>query len=168
MALLTASTIRTTPSDEVLFELLGRELEQRLPNGRDAGDAFVAKIRGLPVGLRSMASTYELSVSLCLDDLGWHFGNHHHKELARETERGLRELGAVRMASVFARSLELSEKYWEELGRGAWWNWYADSPLDEALGPLNDEAWALQEEKEILDYWVSYSREHPDQCVDDA
>lgn len=165
---LTVETIRTTPSDEVLFELLGRELKRRLPDGPEPSGAFVAKIRALPIGLRSMASTYELSQSLSLYGLAWHFGNHHHKGLARETERGLRELGAVWMASIFSRAFELSEQYWPELGRRDWDDWYGISPIDDALAQLDQEAWTLQRQKGILDYWLSYARAHPDRCVDGA
>jgi len=63
-----------------LFSLLGRELKDRITTKRGSPE-FVAEIKELPVGLRSMATTYELDVSLALDDLGWHFGNWHSVEL---------------------------------------------------------------------------------------
>jgi hypothetical protein len=37
---------------------------------------------------------------MALDDLGWHFYNFHSRELAEETYRGLRELGADEAAEI--------------------------------------------------------------------
>jgi hypothetical protein len=73
---LTENRILQCRNDDELFELLGLELTSRFPNGEGETeedlDAFVAKLRTLPVGLRAMASIYQLDVSLALDDLGWH------------------------------------------------------------------------------------------------
>jgi hypothetical protein len=49
---------------------------------------FLVELRRLPPGLRAMAATYELDVSLTMDDLGWHFGNWHSTELAQGTAHG--------------------------------------------------------------------------------
>ena len=68
-------------SDDELFSLLGEELKARIGRWVSSGE-YVAKIRNLPLGLRAMAATYELDVSLALDDLGWHFGNWHDAQLA--------------------------------------------------------------------------------------
>src|SRR5262252_3789767 len=102
-------------SDDELFALLGKELEGRISAARGSAE-FVAQIRELPVGLRAMAATYELDVSLALDDLGWHFGNWHNEELARETARGLETLGARELADLFRQAFEIAKKYWTELG----------------------------------------------------
>lgn len=91
-----------TGSNEQVMELLGKELESRLPSRNDP--EFLIELRKLPPGLRAMAATYELDVSLCMDDLGWHFGNWHDQELAEETAGGLEELGAKRSRRTLSRS----------------------------------------------------------------
>lgn len=59
---------------------LKQELEQLLTS-RVVGDpysndgSFAANIAGLPPGLRAMAATHWLDISLTLDSLTWHFGN---------------------------------------------------------------------------------------------
>src|SRR4051812_17256798 len=117
MSGITAHAIATA-SNEGIFELLGKELERCLPE-RD-GPEFVAEIRKLPPGLRAMAATYGLDVSLTLDDLGWHFGNWHSEELANETALGLEELGAVELARLFREAYGHAQRYWIELGSEKW------------------------------------------------
>ena len=70
---LTEDRIRAC-SDEELFELISSELRERLPDSPSYDfDLFMAKLRQLPIGLRAMAATYELDVSMCLEDFCWHF-----------------------------------------------------------------------------------------------
>jgi hypothetical protein len=161
---LTVELVRSTHSDDELFDLLGRELSRRLPNGRQASDGFVRQLRELPPGLRAMAATYELDVSLAMDDLGWHFGNWHHIGLAEETVAGLRELGATRMAEIVSAALALAKEYWRELGEEGWPDWYRDSPLERSLAPLNDEAWSLwgEHERGLFHHWLVHARAEPE------
>jgi hypothetical protein len=150
-------------SDEELFSLLGKELERRISAARGSAE-FIAEIRNLPIGLRAMAATYELDVSLTLDDLGWHFGNWHNSELAEETARGLEELGASELAQVFRQGFELAQEYWTELGTPNWTEWYHGSLLERFIGPLTDRARSILENKPrgIFQYWIDYARKHPD------
>src|SRR5258708_16159264 len=106
-------------SDEDLFSLLGHELEARITTKRGTPE-FVAEIQRLPVGLRAMAATYELDVSLALDDLGWHFGNWHNEDLAEETARGLELLGAKELSDLFRKAFQIAKNYWTELGAENW------------------------------------------------
>jgi len=149
-------------SDDDLFSLLGRELEDRITTERGSPQ-FVAEIRELPAGLRAMAATYELDVSLALDDLGWHFGNWHSVELAEETATGLDELGASELAEVFRGAFQLAQDFWIELGSEDWMDWYHGSPLEQAVDPLN-KAWLILAGKKngIFKYWVDYARSHPE------
>src|SRR5258708_11865211 len=124
-------------SDEDLFSLLGHELEARITTKRGTPE-FVAEIKELPFGLRAMAATFDLDVSLALDDLGWHFGNWHHVELAHETISGLHELGADRMAEIFGGALEHAQCYWTELGSENWLEWYPGSLLETAVASLTN------------------------------
>jgi hypothetical protein len=87
----------SSSSDEGLFKLLGAELECRISVNRNS-PAFLMEIQKLPIGLRGMAATYELDVSLTLDDLGWHFGNWHDLALAEETAHGLEILEAQELS----------------------------------------------------------------------
>ena len=163
MPALTPERIRSVESDDDLFDLLLEELARRLPGGRRATDDFVRELQALPVGLRAMAATYELDVSLTLDDLGWHFGNWHHLGLAEETAAGLRELGAARLAEIFSEAFAIAKEYWRELGKEAWSDWYRESPLERALGPLNDEAWLIYKQKRgVFHYWIAHARNHPE------
>ena len=149
-----------TGTDEEVLDLIVSELD-RLPARDDPG--FVPELRKLPVGLRAMAATYDLDVSLSLDDLGWHFGNWHDVELAEETAAGLEELGANELAAIFREALGHARRFWDYLGAEQWADWYPGSRLEEAVTPLNAKAWALHEAlgNGILSYWVQYARSNP-------
>jgi hypothetical protein len=164
MTNITPELIARTDSDEDLFALLGCELERQLPNGRRANDEFVAELRNLPRGLRAMAATYELDVSLTLDDLGWHFGNWHHLALGEETAAGLEELGATELAELFRAAFLLARDFWVELGAENWTEWYHGSPLEPAVTPLTVKAWAILDTKHmgLFSYWLEYARRHPE------
>ncbi len=152
-----------TSSDDELFELLGQELEGRITAVRSSPE-FLAQIRALPVGLRAMAATYEFDVSLALDDVGWHFGNWHSRELSEETAAGLDELGAVDLARIFREGYRIAQDYWKELGSEDWMDWYHGSEFEKAVDPLSREAWAILEGKKsgICDFWVEYARRFPE------
>ncbi|MGL4513232.1 MAG: DMP19 family protein [Lacipirellulaceae bacterium] len=165
MDFVTPEVVAATSSDDDLFQLLGRELERRLPNGRQATDEFVQELRSLPLRLRSMAATFELDVSLTMDDLGWHFGNWHHEGLAEETALGLEELGATRLAEIFREAFRQALVFWAPLGCDDWMEWYHGSALEESVHALNTEAWALQNERGILELWPLYARKHPERLV---
>jgi len=152
-----------TSSDEDLFSLLAHELETRIISERGAPE-FVAEIKGLPVGLRAMAATYELEVSLALDDIGWHFGNWHNIELSEETAKALLELGAPELAEVYQAAFRLAQDHWTELGSEGWSEWYYGSPLEKALAPLTKRAWSILEGRKngIFNYWVDYARRFPE------
>jgi hypothetical protein len=155
--------IISSSSDDKLFSLLGEELERRITTKRGS-QAFIAQIRGLPVGLRAMAATYELDVSLTLDDLGWHFGNWHDHTLAEETARGLEVLGASELAVIFREAFRLALPHWNELGMRGWSQWYHGSPLERVVEPLNKQARTFlgKHKNGIFYYWVDYARKHPD------
>jgi hypothetical protein len=162
MSSLTLEAIDSCSNDE-LFSLLGKELERRISAARGSQE-FVAEIRNLPIGLRAMAATYELDVSLALDDLGWHFGNWHNLDLAEETAQGLEELGAGELAKAFKEAFQLAKEYWTELGSENWMRWYHGSPLEKAMEPLDKRACSILAAKKngIFEYWVDYARRHPE------
>ncbi len=78
----------STEDDELVsrvFALLKGRLHAN-PYGWDG--AFAQEICSLPAGLRAMAATHHLDVSLMMDDIGWHFLNFGHPTQVEETERG--------------------------------------------------------------------------------
>jgi hypothetical protein len=162
MNILTPEAISASSDDE-LFKLLGKELAERISVNLDSLE-FVAEIQKLPIGLRAMSATYELDVSLVMDDLGWYFGNWHNTVLAEETIRGLDELGATELALIFKEAFQIALRYWAELGTKDWSNWYHDSLLEKESKSLNEQACKILEAKKnaIFEYWVSYARKYPE------
>ena len=73
-----------------IFSLLSNRIKA---NAYEEDGSYADAIRRLPKGLRTMAATHYLDISLTLDDIGWHFLNFGEPNLVRETEVGLRELG---------------------------------------------------------------------------
>ena len=114
-----------------------------------------------------MAATYELDVSLVMDDLGWHFGNWHNTILAEETACGLDELGATELALIFKEAFQIAFRYWDELGTKDWSKWYHDSAMEKEIEPLNKQAWKILEGKKngVFEYWVNYARKYPESVI---
>ncbi len=150
-------------SDDELFVLLKNALEQQI-TAHPASPEFITQIRGLPVGLRAMAATHQLDVSLTLDDLGWHFGNWHSLELAEETALGFDELKAVELAMIFREAFRLAQNYWTELGTENWTQWYHGSEFQQVIKPIDEKARCLLDTKKrgLFDYWLSYARHFPE------
>jgi hypothetical protein len=83
---LTEARIRQCAGHDELLELLFSDLRTRLPPEEPFHmGRFLQQIRTVPVGLRAMAVTFELDVSMALDDLGWHFGNWGHRPYCDQT-----------------------------------------------------------------------------------
>src|SRR5688500_8405853 len=72
----------------------------------DWNGAYAEQIRLLPIGLRAMAATHYLDVSLTMDDIGWHFLNFGEPNHVAETEAGLRVLGLDELAELFHKTYE--------------------------------------------------------------
>jgi hypothetical protein len=174
---ITINDIRSAPSDEALMDSLLAELNSRIPAellSQVDCDEFVAHLNGLPPGLRAMAATHQLDVSMVFDDLGWHFANWHHKPYCEETSRGLRELGATDVAQIFDEAYRLVLPHWDAISGmlainfGAFREWYRDSDLDKALLPLNSRLWEICEAAgyhRLGKYWLDYARKYPERVV---
>jgi hypothetical protein len=168
MTPLSPQRIARTRSDDALFKLLGGELKRLVPlYDSDNLEPFVKSLANLPPGLRAMAATYELDVSMALDDLGWHFANWHHQGLALETLAGLRELGALAEATIFERALEIALARWDFFASKGFVHAYFGSDIDQALKPLNERLWRLlgyrgEGGRSLLALWAPYARRLPE------
>jgi hypothetical protein len=144
-------------------------LTARAPGNQYATDGkFAATIAAFPPGLRAMAATHCLDISLAIDDMTWHFGNFGEPGLVAETEAGLRELGLHEQALCFAKAKELMLPLLA--GRME-----ADGDPDEILEraglerraeELNLRAYELFKrgpgKSLIYEAWIRYARKHPE------
>jgi hypothetical protein len=172
---LTLDDIRSSPTDKALFDKLGAELERRMPpHLYDDLDAYVAALDELSPGLRAMAATHQLDVSMALDDLGWHFANWHHQAYCEETSRGLRELGADEAAQIFDKAYQIVLPHWDAISDmlavdfSVFSEWYHDSELAESLGPMNRGLEIIANkspEYGLMTYWLAYARRFPERVI---
>ena len=152
---------------------LQKELEHLL-TARALGDpysedgSFAQNIAALPRGLRAMAATHWLDISLTLDSITWHFGNFGEPGLVAETEAGLRELGLYDLASCFIEAKELMAPLLARRteGDGDPYEILDRVGLRERGDEIDRRAWALDDLKPgrsvIYEAWVRYARQHPD------
>jgi hypothetical protein len=154
--------------------LLSGELQILFPPDiRNDPVVFQSRLNSAPQGLRAMAEIYELDVSMALDDLAWHFVNHHHSlESAEETISGLHDLEAPEAAEIFSEALAIIKPHWENLEDAAQsedtHDWLKATGIQAAMNPLNDRMWNLLKkypEKSLLSLWVKYARKYPERCV---
>ncbi len=104
-----------------------------------------------------MAATFELDVSLALDDLAWHFVNHHDMDLYEETRQSLRELEALEVAELFEAAFAVIESHRIELGSvahdedsGAIHAWLNAAGIQKLIDPLDKKCgicWANGQRK---------------------
>lgn len=135
---------------------------------------FAATIGRLPPGLRAMAATHWLDISLTLDSITWHFGNFGEPGLVALTEAGLRELGLPELADCFIEAKELMQPLLARRSK-------ADGDPSEILERAGLQARAdeidgrasalgngVQGESVIYDAWIRYTRDHPDRVFGHA
>lgn len=136
------------------------------PYGMDSN--FAASIAPLPAGLRAMAATHWLDISLTLDSITWHFGNFGEPRLVAETEAGLSELGLHDLARCFAEAgelmLPLLSNRTEDAGSPS--EILEQAGLEKRGDELDRQAWALDnlgpDKSLIYEAWVRYARQHPE------
>lgn len=152
---------------------LKTELEELL-TARAAGDpyspdgSFSANIARLPPGLRAMAATHWLDISLTLDSITWHFGNFGEPHLVAETEAGLHELGLDDLASCFVEAQELMTPLLARRTEadGDPYEIVKRAGLEKRADELHQRAWALDDrgsgKSVIYEAWIRYTRQHPE------
>ena len=154
--------------DDGLLEEIHATLSSRVegnPYSRDG--SFAKSLAALPEGLRAMAATHWLDVSLTLDSLTWHFGNFGEPALVALTEEGLLELGLNDLAAVFREASALMAPLVEQMSREHPPDEHFEKAgLSERGRQLDAKAWALSEigpnESAIYAAWIRYTRDHPE------
>ena len=87
---LSLGSIQAANHDEQLFTLsllctaLGELFPPELQSDQER---FLSALTSAPRGLRAMACIYDLDVSMTLDDLAWHFGNHNDERFLNTTRK---------------------------------------------------------------------------------
>jgi len=152
----------------LLDELYKLLTTRTVGNPYSADGSFAVSISRLPLGLRAMAATHWLDISLTLDSITWHFGNFGEERLVAETDSGLRELGLHDLAACFVEAkelmlpllalrLETDGDPYEILERAG---------LTRRGEELDRRAWALDNlgpgKSLIYDAWIRYARQHPE------
>jgi hypothetical protein len=167
--------IKSAKTDEDLIKMLLSELQLRLPKSVQADyDILIGSMRRLPRGLRAMAATHSLDVSMAMDDLGWHFFNFYHRGFCDETMRGLLELEAIEAAEIFKQAWSLVEPHWKKLGQlkespKLFADWYESSGLEGSIKPLNSRLWKICSESPdygLMQFWLTYARKHPERLFE--
>jgi hypothetical protein len=132
------------------------------PYGWDG--ALAEEIRPLSPGLRAMAATHHLDVSLTLDDIGWHFLNFGHPSHVNETELGLRELGLPDVADIFREAYALVRPHLPEIRRpgGDYYAVIEQAGHSKRIDELTDQARAQLGGQGIYRQWAAYAKQHPD------
>jgi hypothetical protein len=132
------------------------------PYGWDG--VFAREIQELPAGLRAMAATHHLDVSLTVDDIGWHFLNFGHPSHVEETEQGLRELGLSEVAAMFHEAYAVVEPHLARI-RASGADYYVTmkgAGQMQRIVELTARARAVIGEHGIYRHWAAYARRHPE------
>ena len=150
-----------------------KDLEQLLTarvSGDPYGDdgSFARGIALLPSGLKAMAATHWLDISLTLDSITWHFGNFGEPGLVAETEAGLRELGLHELAQCFAEARDLMVPILAKrtAADGDPYEILEQAGLRERGEEIDRRAWAADNlgpgESVIYNAWIRYTRQYPE------
>lgn len=149
------------------------ELEQLLTthavgNPYSADGSFAANIARLPPGLRAMAATHWLDISLTLDSITWHFGNFGEPGLVAETESGLRELGLHDLAECFVEAKSLMMPLLEHRTEydGDAYEILERAGRKQHGDELDRRAWEIDNlgpgDSVIYQAWIRYTRRYPE------
>jgi hypothetical protein len=128
---------------------------------------FAACIASLPPGLRAMAATHWLDISLTLDSITWHFGNFGEPGLVAATEAGLRELELHQLADCFVEAKELMTPLLAQRTEadGDPYDILERTGLTKRGEEIDQRADALDDlepgESVIYKAWIRYTRKYP-------
>ena len=170
---LTIETICRTDDDETLLDLLFDEARRLLPDELFADtDRYYESLDNVPRGIRALAGVYPFIVSMEMDDLAWHFSNHHDKRHIRETLNGLRELEMSEIADLFESASRIMQPYLADLHPGKFrdqpfYEWAKAAGIQDQTDPWNKVIWAEQSLAPLglLTPSALYARKYPERCV---
>jgi len=164
------ATVQQDDDDDAILHEIFDTLTARVRADPYAWDGVYAmQIQGLPAGLRAMAATHDLVVSLSQGDFLWHFRHCGEPNLVQETETGLRELGLVKLAELFHEAYELVLPYLSGFPRNGHYDEYQlEEERMERITALTREAAKMNEVcgeqvsgSIVYGAWVRYARAHP-------
>ena len=152
---------------------LMKDLEQLLTarvSGNPYSDdgSFARSISLLPPGLKAMAATHWLDISLTLDSITWHFGNYGEPGLVAESEAGLRELGLHELAQCFVEARDLMAPLLAKRtpADGDPYEIPERAGLRELGDEIDRRAWVADGRKPgesaIYKAWIRYARQYPE------
>gem|GEM_PF-981970 len=120
--------------------------------------------RCAPVGLRAMAATHHLDISLTLDDIGWHFLNWRGKEHAEETIRGLKELELNELARLFRSAERLMRPHLGKISHENYYETLEKTGKMKKIDELTKRAHRILDipNRNVYFYWVRYTHAHPE------
>lgn len=149
--------------DEVLLERIFELLRARATaSPYEWNGLYAQQIRNMPPGLRAMAATHWLDLSITLDDIGWHFLNFGEPELVQATSSGLRELGLVEVAEMFDEAYSIMQPHLGSVDGNTYYDKMAEVGKMERLDSLDDDARELIGKDGIYTHWVLYARKYPE------
>jgi hypothetical protein len=161
--------------DEALINDLLQLLTARVTGNPYSDDgSFARNISQLAPGLKAMAATHWLDLSLTLDSLTWHFGNFGETELVKETEAGLRELGLHELAECFAEAHDLMAPLLAKRTEadGDPYEILERAGLRKRGDEIDRRAWAADGRKRggsaIYKGWIRYARRYPERVFGPA
>jgi hypothetical protein len=161
---------------ELLAELFSMPTNRVKTNAYAEDGSYAAEIKDPPGGLRAMAATHHLDVTLTLDDIGWHFLNFGEAGLVRETEAGLRLLGLTDMAEWFIEAHHIVDPFLKAVALGTvkspgdeYYDWLEESGNRLRTDALSQLAWdksaGCNEDvsgSAIYESWIRYARSRPE------
>lgn len=171
---LTVQDIQAAKDGQELFDLLSATLQELFPPEiQEDPDRFLIALGKAPRGLRAMAGMHPLDVSMSMDDLAWHFGNHNDERFLEETAAGLKELGAAEAAEIFAAAWNVMRPHLAEIRTKDWASedfidYLEKTGIQSKIDTLNERMWAICKQRGdlgLLSYWLDYARKYPENCV---
>jgi hypothetical protein len=151
---------------ERIFERLNAVVNDPSANPYTDDGSYAAAIQTLQPGLRAMAATHHLDISLTLDDIGWHFLNFEDPSLMVETEAGLRLLGLDDLAQWFREAAMIMVSLKSEITGDNYEECLEKHGKLQRMRELQSNADSLEPKlsgSQIYAAWVKYARQHPEE-----